>query len=443
MKTPNLIAPLLCLALFACDEEPESKARPRFKTSDAGPDAEVETRDGPHYAVISSDFSATSISLLAADGEVVADDYLNSGSTESGLVTALSGDVEMPMRSGERGVMVLIDRFQADVITRVDLESGEVLGQVRVRGDATAEGDAFTANPQDYVRIDDETAWVVRNQPNLAPDAPESDRGNDLVRIDPSSMERTEDRIDLSSLNAKATRVDPMTGAEEEVDVYARPGRVARIGDTLVVGLGRNAYDFSASASGMVAVVQLKTKAVVGLEIEDMQGCNHVSAIPGAADRVLVGCAGVYPSPRDTAGIAIVRVASGKASVVRTHRAKDHDDAPVLSEGFVAIDADTIAGARNGFVAGDEDSVFGVVDLESGAFTSLLSTPAGTGTFGTPAFDAERGMLFVPDSSVGADMRPTAGVRVLERDEDSEFEQTRTIEVAKDTGMPARHVFRL
>ncbi len=433
-------AAIACLAVLACDDEPDARQRPRFHT-DAGPDAEVET--GPRYAVISSDFSATSVSLLAANGDVVADDYLTSGSTESGLVTALSGDVEMPMHSGERGVLVLLDRFMSDVVTRIDLESGDVLGQVQVRGDADAEGDAFTANPQDYVRIDDHTAWVVRNQPNLAPDAPESDRGNDLLRIDPSSMTRTEDRIDLSVLNGRATRKDPMTGAEEEVDVYARPGRVVRLAETLIVGLGRNAYDFSASASGMVAVVTLKTKAVVGLEIEGMQGCSHVSTIPGTVDRALVGCAGVYPSPRESAGVAIVQVASGKVSVVRTYRAKDHEDAPVLSEAFVAIDPKTFAAARNGFVAGDDESTFGIVDMESGEFTSLLTTTAGTGTFGTPAFEAVSGRLFVPDSTTDGDMRPTAGVRVLERNKAGSFEEARTIEVAKDTAMPARHVFQL
>jgi hypothetical protein len=439
MKKLSLL--LTCLALLACDEEPTAKSRPRFEESDAGPDAEVES--GPRYAVISSDFSATSVSLLDKDGEVVADDYLNSGSTTTGLVTALSGDVEMPMNSGERGVLVLLDRFKTDVITRVELSSGDVLGQVQVRSGDAAEGDAFTANPQDYVRVDDETAWVVRNQPNLAPDAPESDRGNDLLRIDPKTMERSDDRIDLSSLDGRATRTDPMTGVREEVDVYARPGRMVRVDDVLVIGLGRNSYDYSASASGMIAVVSLKTQAVVGLELEGLQGCNHVSTIPGESDRVLVGCAGVYPSPRDSAGVAIVRVRNGKASVARTWRAKDHEDAPVVSEGFVAIDADTFAAARNGFVASDGDSVFGAVDLESGEYTQLLSTPAGTGTFGTPLFDAQSRSLFVPDSSVDGDMRPTAGVRVLERDGEGVFEETGVIEVAKDTGMPARHVFRL
>jgi hypothetical protein len=315
---------------------------------------------------------------------------------------------------------------------------------VKVRTPADETDGAFTANPQDYLRVDDETAWVTRSEPNLTPEAPEIDLGNDLLRIDPSKMERTTDRIDLSSLNGRASRTDPRTGKEEQVDVYARPGRMARIGDTLIVGLARSAYDYSAVAAGMVALIDLKTNAVEGLAIEDLSGCSQVSPIPGANDRVLVGCGGIYPTPRDGAGVAIVRVSSGKASLIRSWKAKEHEDAPALSEGYVAIDANTFGAALNGFVMGDDDSVFGTVDLESGEFTQLLATPAGTGTFGTPLYDAPSGRLFVPDSSVDADLRPTAGVRLLERSGDGErFEETKLIEVASDTTMPARHVFRL
>jgi hypothetical protein len=311
---------------------------------------------------------------------------------------------------------------------------------VQVRSPEADGDDGFAANPQDYVRIDAKTAWVARSEPNLKPGA--ADRGNDLLRIDPTEMERTDERIDLAVLNGRATRTDPMTGAEEEVEAYARPGRLARIGDTLIVGLGRSAFDFSAVASGMVAVVNLKTKAVVGLELEDLAGCSHVSPVPGTSDRVLVGCGGMYPTPRDSAGIAILRVSNGKASVVRSWKAKEHEDAPAVSEGYVAIDANTVGATLNGFVPGDPDSVFGLIDLDTGELTTLLSTPAG-GTFGTPLYDAESGRLFVPDSSVDADLRPTAGVRTLERGDAGAFEETNLIEVAKDTGLPARHVFRL
>jgi hypothetical protein len=444
MTRPNLkiLAALACLAILACDDEPNAKSRPRFD-ADGGSDAGPEWSDRPAYAVISSDFSSTSVSLLAADGKLVADDYLNSGSTQTGLVTALSGDVAMPTVSGERHVMVLIDRLKTDVITRVDLSSGDVLGQVKTQTPVDQQTDtAFSSNPQDYIRIGDDAAWVSRSEPNLDPDADEIDRGNDLLRIDPRTMQRTDDRIDLSPLNASASRTDPMTGKEEVVDTYARPGRIVRMGRTLVVGLSRSAFDYSASASGMIAIVDLDKKTVRGLDIEGLQGCSQVLPIPNASDRVLVGCGGIYPTPRDSAGIAIVRMLSGDAAVISSWKVKDHDEAPAISEGYVALDAHTLGATANAFVPGEGDSVFGTIDLETGEFTQRLSTPAG-GTFGTPLYDATSGRLFVPDASADADLRPTAGVRVLVRGDDDRFEETDVIEVAKDTGLPARHVFRL
>lgn len=419
----------LC-SLFACDDEPGAKDRPELD------------REGPQYAVLSGDFTATSISLLDGAGKVVADDYINSGSTESGLVTALSGDVDLPTRSGEDGVLVLIDRFKTDVITRVQLSDGKVLGQVKTHTPNDQDSKtAFSSNPHDYVRIDEHTAWVTRNQPNLDNDAPEIDRGNDLLKIDPSTMERTEDRIDLSALDGRATRTNPDTGKDEEVEIYAHPSRMTRLGKTLLVGLGRNAYDFSAIGSGKIAIVDTESGAVTGLDLEGLQGCSQVSPIPGSEDRVLVGCSGDYNNPGQTEGVAVVRVTGGKASVVASWTAKDHPDAPALSGSFTAIDAETITAAANAFVPGGDDSVFGTLDLDSGAFETLLTIPAGN-TFGSPQYDATAKKLYVPDASADSDLRPTSGVRVLTLGKDG-FDEGDVIEVAEDTGMPARGVYPL
>ncbi|HEX6243788.1 MAG TPA: hypothetical protein VFZ61_22895, partial [Polyangiales bacterium] len=117
------LSPLVCgalLALSACDDPPTQKQRPTFE-NDAGADeadagADASQREGPQYAAVSSDYNSTSISLLGADGELLADDYINSGSMDPGLTAFLSGDVELPTRSNDPGVLVLIDRFKNDVI---------------------------------------------------------------------------------------------------------------------------------------------------------------------------------------------------------------------------------------------------------------------------------------------------------------------------------------
>lgn len=439
---------LLALTVAACDEPPEPKSRPTFadqnsaSATDDDAGAGQGERSGPQYAVISGDWSATSISLLGADGAVLADDYINSGSVQAGLVTALSGDVDLPTQSGDPGVLVLIDRFKTDVITRVRLSDGKVLGQVKTHTPPSqATDNAFSSNPHDYVRIDEETAWVTRNQPNLDPGVAEIDRGNDLLRIDPSTMERGHERIDLSVLNTTATRTNFDTGAEEQVEVYARPSRMARVGDTLIVGLGLSAFDFSAFGPGTVAVIDLATKRVEGLELDGLSGCTKAAPIPNERERAMVACAGQFGETRQTAGFAIVRVRGGSARIEHLWRARDHVTTPSLSGSSVALGGTLIAAAADDD-AGAGPSVFGLLDLASGEFTELLSTTAGPGTFGTPLYDADAQLLLVPDASADADMRPMAGIHRFER-RGAGFEQSALISVAEDTALPARHVYPL
>lgn len=425
---------LTWLLSAACDEQPVPGQRPMFE-ADAG--API-----PRFAVVSSDWGASAVSLLGQAGELVADDYLTSGSARSGLVTALSGDVELPTQANDPGTLVLIDRYRTDVITRIDLSSGTILGQVKTHTPPTqSTRNAYSSNPHDYLRVDDHTAWVTRNQPNLDPSVAEIDRGNDLLRIDPTSMERSDERIDLSILNGRATRKNPDTGAEEEVDVYARPSRMVRVENTLVVGLGRSAFDFSAVGSGMVALVDLETREVEGLSIDGMQGCTSVTPIPNSQHDVLVACGGVYRTERTTAGVVVVHVEQGVATIKRSWRAADHPAIPAFSTGFVAINDSLLTAAANKY-SGSEPSVFGTLDLVRNTFSQLLSIPAGKGSFGTACFDATSGLLLVPDASVDRDRRPTSGIRLLQQDGEGFVESGVTV-VSQRTAMPARHLVAL
>jgi hypothetical protein len=217
---------------------------------------------------------------------------------------------------------------------------------------------------------------------------------------------------------------------------------MTRIANTLIVGLARSAFDYSAMGAGMVALVDLDSHHVAGFELEGLKGCLQVSPVPSTTDRVLVGCSGDASMPRTSEGVAILRIAQGHASIERIWKLADHPAAPALSGSFAALDAQLVTAAANAFNPDGEDSVFGTLDLETGDFSELLTIPGGQGTFGIPGYDASTRKLFVPDASVDRDLHPTQGVHVLQRDH-QELSETALIRVAEDSELPARYVYPL
>ena len=106
----------------------------------------------PRYAVVSSDFSSSSIAMLDEDFVAIDESWLNSGTTYPGLVATLSGDVVLPNRQAGDGTFAVIDRFFTDVVTRFFVPSGNLNGQVRTHGDVGESG--FSSNPQDFIFVD-------------------------------------------------------------------------------------------------------------------------------------------------------------------------------------------------------------------------------------------------------------------------------------------------
>lgn len=470
---------LVCTSLAAaCDNPPDTEGPPGLGGIDSGtpgpdgsvpvqpaPDASTDTtadgsvppvgmigmdagtppRTGPAYAVVSSDYTASSVSILDPQGQIIADHYIHSGSTTSGLVTALSGDVGLPTRSGESGVLVLLDRFKTDVVTRVRLSDGAILGQVKTHtpSDETTSS-AYSSNPLDYVYIDATTAWVTRNQPNIAPSAPAIDRGDDLFRINPTTMQRSGERIDLWSLNQTATRTDPNTGMTSQVTLHARASRMVRVASTLVVGIARSAYDFSAIGDGVVALVDLTTGTVTPFELAGLKSCTEVTPVVGDVDSVLVGCAGDLNAadPRQTSGIAMLQVSGPSATLEHVYRSAQDPAPKPFALGVVSLGGTLVGASANDYSRMNPD-IYATIDLATGSRTPIVSLSPGTGRFGTPVYDAEYGILLLPDSSVDANQAPTAGLRRYQRNTDNTFTELSMVKPAESTSMPVRHVYPL
>ncbi len=387
----------------------------------------------PRYAVLSTDFSSSSIAMLDEAFDVIDESWVNSGTTYPGLVATLSGDVVLPTRQAGDSTFTVIDRFFTDVVTRFFVPSGNLNGQVRTQGDAGTSG--FSSNPQDLVFVHARSAWTPRYESNLDPAAPPENQGNDLFEIDPTTMQATGRRIDLSSLNAMVTVGDPPT----PVEVLARPSRGVLVGSTLAVGLDRISVGFEAAGTGMVAIVDLENETVDGLELPGLASCGNAAPVPGSPTKVVVACVGFAqpfgdePQVRASSGIAIIDVADGVARVERVWRVADDPDSAIAVNFVVGIDDRRALGVASGDFASRPD-VLHLIDLETGDQATLHES-SGSFAIGVSAYDPDREMLYVPDAAANA---------VIEFAVDqSGFTKLGSIEIAPEIGLPPTRVHLL
>jgi hypothetical protein len=419
-------------ALLGCSPD-KNETTNGLGEDDAGDNADGGVAESPRgYAVVSGDYSVVSIGVLHPDGELREREIIHSGSAPAGLVTALSGDVDVADNTTDPGVLTLIDRFRTDVITRFDLASGEVLGQVKTHTpNSESLDDAYSSNPQAYLFLDNTTAWVTRYEPNPGRSVSDADRGSDLLRLDPTDFERTGDRIDFSAWNSEGERENPDTGATEKVMVYARPAGMVRVGDYVAVGIDRMSVGFDAALSGMVALVDLEAQEVVQmLELDGLQNCGDVNAVPDDRTRVAVGCTGFYRGvQRDGSGLVMLALENDELSIEHIWRAKDYPDDALSIYGACPISATEIAATSAGGVEQDDegealqpnDKLF-VVDLETGQQQIILE--AGTSyVIGGAAYDASMNLLLVPDATTDGGGKPSAGIRRYERSADGSFKE--------------------
>lgn len=399
-RTSETLLVSLLLATTACDPK------------DPGIEAVTEPTG---FAVAHSDYTVASIALLGPDGSLVKDRFVHSGTTFDGLGAALASDLALPNSSEPGNVLTYIERFGADTITRIDIEEGEVLGQLK-----THSGTEYKSNPYDYYYVDADTAWVTRRAPNLEDDAKDNNLGNDLLKINPGAPERTSTTISFDKFNSKGMVENMDTGEEMEVTIYANPGRMAMAGDRLIVGMDRLSLGFDAIAAGMVGVVDLADESVTGLELDGLSNCGSVVPVQGDSTRVVVSCQGFYRGvPRDEAGLVLLHNTGSEVEIEEIWKTKNHEDA-TLSVGGVASLGGTrvVAVAAADFVDTFTDSAF-IVDIATGEQT-LLAESTGSYTLGSGYLVAAQNLFLLPDAATNDDGELTGGVRrfVLEQDED-------------------------
>jgi hypothetical protein len=419
---------LIASAAFGCGDNSSSTS--------SGGTAALEALDTmPRYAVVSSDFSSSSIATLDEDFVVIDESWINSGTTYPGLVATLSGDVVLPNRQAADGTFAVIDRFLTDVVTRFFVPSGNLNGQVRTHGDVGESG--FSSNPQDFIFASEDSAWAPRYESNLNPSAPPENQGNDLIEVNPNDMSVTGARIDLSSLDVTATAMTP-DGAVE-VDVFARPSRGVLVGSTIVVGLDRISANFDAAGSGMVALVDLEDESVAGMELPGLQSCGNVLPVPGVPSKVVVACVGFAvpfgdePQVRASSGIALLDVNESGVTIERVWRVADHPSDAIAVNSVAVVDEQRVVGVATGDFETTVDELY-LIDLVTGS-QELIHDSIGSFVIGLSAYDPDSEMLYVPDAAENAVLEFAVG--------EGSFVEVGSTEIAPSLSLPPTKVYLL
>lgn len=350
----------------------------------------------PTYAVVSSDYLSTAIALLDEEGDPITDAWLDSGTTRPGLSLTLN-DVVLPSMPLEEDALTLIDRLGVDVITRIAMPNGEILGQIPTTPSQRDGRATFRANPHDVLPLGRGKALVSRFEPNLDPNAGPLERGSDLLVVELEGGAN----VDAISLSALDGHVD-VAGAATHA--YARPSRMMWVGPRIVVGLARLSTDWKA-APGAIAIVDPETKEVVPLDLPGLASCSSVVPIPTREDAVIVVCSGRpftdLEGRREHAGIAVITVdAEGLARIERLIRAAEHPSIPVMTGGVVALDARAFI-----YVAMGDDRVglpdrLVYYDLAREEHQLVLEAESAF-VLGRGSYDPTTNLLLVPDANVG------------------------------------------
>ena len=351
---------------------------------ESAPPVDLGVARTPAFAAVSSDGQASSaVSLLGPELEILAAPWLASDSTAPGLASTISADVVVAAPLGPDGAVTVIDRFGVDVLTRIAVPSGEVLGQLSLR--SRTDQASFSSNPQDVAITGPGEAWVSRFGVNLDPTAPPEQRGNDLLGFDPRTLELDGRRIDLSRFDA------PIDGPDGPVTAQARPTSLVQAGGAVWVGLAR--LFLAASVDGLRAapgrVLRLDPDGEVQVVAAPPGLKNCVGLQQAGPDTLLVRCAGLPDQRAETSGLFELDVAS--AQIGRVFRPPGEEDAvpfyvlPFGDDRFLGV---RTVGDLDGSACRDGEDELRLFDWEGGppvpvatsagcALTDLAPAPNG------------------------------------------------------------------
>lgn len=361
LQASGVVGLCLLASFVSCAKEPPSTGGVQVEEVFG-----IEGRScGRGLAVVMTDYASTNVALLDLDGHTVSGSFLSSASAETKLNAPLSGDVGFPS-SRMKKELILIDAYPASVISFVALKTAEVRSQLSVRT-------GFNANPQDYLALNDDRAWVTRLESSPRPGSEAFDEGDDILSIDPRQPS-INGRIDL--------------GAAHDAD-HARPGSMIRVGDRVFVSLTGHSADFQSAPDSIVATLNAQDGELLDSHVvEGMKNCVGLALSPDGGE-LAISCSGVVQESGDAAapphsGLVILKIEEDGLREVSRVLASVVGKGPLMFSLAYASPELLLTGtigALEGEDAGRPDRILSY-DKRSGQWETLLSSEDGAFNLG-------------------------------------------------------------
>ncbi len=337
--------------LVGCNVESTDQATGGVKRVDGGP----ENGCPSGVTVVLSDYVSTQIALSDLDGKTQSASFLSTASSETnGLAFALSGDVVVPSTTPASGQIVLLDRYGTNVITWADPETAEVTAQLEV-------GTGFESNPQDYLELDGELALVTRFGSNADPDQQDFDGGNDVLVLDLSTPTKP--------------KIKARIALPDDDDLPARPGRMIRVGDEVILPLERISDDYSTTGDAMLVGISVAKQKVAWTQtLEGLKNCGRPSLSPDGK-RLAVACSGtldpVGNGTLDESALVFFAAEPGPLEEVDRISAEDLVGEPIQSRAVYA-GGDVLLFQTQSAWGGETNNRVLSYDLETGKTQDLI-----------------------------------------------------------------------
>ncbi len=262
----------ITLSLYSCADDTNNS----FENGDADGELSEQQDDFRAIAVVGSDYTSTSISIIDRKLKTLyAEGIIHSGSADPKLSTALSGDIVFPSTANPGQDIVLIDRYPNSVLTFLSPDDFTISAQLSV-------STGFASNPHDYLMINEHKAYLTRYEKNPNPGETDFDQGDDILIIDSETLDLL-GRIDFSNiLNS------------DEGETHARPDRLLMIGDSVWVSFNVLGNDFKQVGTARLASIDTQTDTITDiLDIPELANCSDME-YSEQHQALFLSCSGVF-----------------------------------------------------------------------------------------------------------------------------------------------------